>query len=88
MSLSSGFNCSISPSSFTSRLLEQNYFYLNFRAVFCWLLTSAPILVVPFLLSAVVTGSMKIHPREVLLTHSSLWRVEIKTHVEIKSAQG
>ena len=31
---------------------------------------------------------MKIHPREVLLTDNSLWRVEVKTHVEIKSGQG
>jgi len=33
---------------------------------------AVPILGLPFLLSAVITGSMKIHPREVLLTHNSL----------------
>ena len=51
---------------------DLNPFLFEFQSSLLLVAVLAPIIGVPFLLSAVITGSMKIHPREVLLTHNSL----------------
>ena len=52
--------------------------------------STVPILGVPFLLSAVITGSMKIHPREVVLPYNCYNIVEVKNTCRNynKSAEG
>ena len=51
---------------------DLSLFLFEFQSSLFLVAVSVPILGLPFLLSAVITGSMKIHPREVLLTHNSL----------------
>ena len=50
---------------------DLNLFLFEFQIILLLVAVLVPILGVPFLLPAVITGSMKIHPREVVLAHNS-----------------
>ena len=50
---------------------DLNLFLFEFHSSLLLVAVSVPILGVPFLLSAGITSSMKIHPREVVLVHNS-----------------
>ena len=50
---------------------DLNLFSFEFQIILLLVAVLVPILGVPFLLPAVITGSMKIHPREVVLAHNS-----------------
>ena len=50
---------------------DLNLLLFEFQSSLLLVAVSVPILGLPFLLSAVITSSMKIHPREVVLAHNS-----------------
>ena len=50
---------------------DLNLFLFEFQIILLLVAVLVPILGVPFLLATVITGSMKIHPREVVLAHNS-----------------